>query len=488
MKAKALVIGNSKYSIKPLDNPVNDADDIGDILIRLGFETEKKLDVTSVEQDKIITDFATSLDEYDIGLFYFAGHGFQIENENYLGAIDTDFQDELHAKHSAFPINMLLSYFAKAKNNTNIIILDACREILDKKSWFRSVQSQGLAPIFAPKGTLIAYATSPGQTALDGTGNRNGIYTNALLQHITVENIPIEEMFKRVRNSVFAFSKGKQISWEHTSLTGTFFFNSGQLTHSKDIEYTTEAINDNLYKTNTITLIDSIIKDLKQYNWYVQNPAIEKIHLIDPNKEDKSKQFILGRNVLQSACGSSASALDFMNDLKNSINKFNVEENNHILNGIIYETFFNSYGSFRQDKLKDCYLDDIYELLENSKYSKSANFLSQVLLPYKDLIFYIPVLNKSGISLDLEFEKKSTDDIILKGIKYEGKEILIKQDIDNFWDVQDEITYKSIEYQYLQELISKEIKTPNNKLTLNTNIKIEPETIIKYPNYHSIMK
>lgn len=488
MKAKALVIGNAKYGIKPLDNAVNDAEDIAEVLIRLGFDTKKVIDATAIEQDKQITDFATNLDDYDIGLFYFAGHGFQINNENFLGAINTDFQDEDHAKYTSFPINMLLSYFNKAKNNTNIIILDACREILDKKAWSRSVQNEGLAPIFAPKGTLIAYATSPGQTASDGTGNRNGLYTNALLQHITVENIPVEEMFKRVRNSVYAFSKGNQISWEHTSLTGTFYFNSGQLTHSKDIEYSSEAINDNLYNENTNTLTDSIIKDLKQYNWYVQNPAIDKIHLIDPLNTDKNKLFILGRNILQSACGSSASAIEFMENLQNSIEKFNIENKNHILNGMIYETFFNSYGSFRQDKLKDCYLEEIYSLLENNDYLESSKFLSQILLPYKDLVFYIPSLNVNGISIDLQFSKNQENKKLeLKNMKYEGSEILVKKD-DMWGGTPEKIVYRSIEFQNLHKMISREIGVPENKLTLNSNMKIVADRIIDYPEYHSIMK
>lgn len=489
MRAKALIIGNANYSIKPLDNAINDADDIAEILTRLGFDTKKIIDATAVQQDKEITDFAKSLDEYEIGLFYFAGHGFQIDNENYLGAVDTDFQDEGHAKYSSFPLNMLLSYFDKANNQTNIIILDACREILDKKSWVRSVKNEGLAPIFAPKGTLIAYATSPGQTAYDGTGNRNGVYTNALLQNITVENIPIEEMFKRVRNSVFAFSKGKQTSWEHTSLTGTFYFNSGQLAHSLDIEYSDEAINDNLYVINTKTIVDSIIKDLKNYNWYVQNPAIDKVHLIDASKEDKNKLFLLGRNILQSACGSSASAIDFMEDLSNSISQFNFENKNHVLNGIIYETFFNSYGSYRQDKLKDCYIYKIYSLLENENYEQSSKFLSQILMPYKDLIFYIPSLHKNGISIDLQFSKnKENNKLELKSMTYEGNEILIKKEEDAIWGISDELTYKNIEYQNIRKLISLELKVPENKLTLNSNMKIIPERVVNYPNNHRIMK
>lgn len=489
MRAKALIIGNAKYSIKPLDNPINDATDIKEVLSRLGFDTELLIDAKATEQDKKITDYATNLDDYDIGLFYFSGHGFQLNNENYLGAIDTDFQDEIHAKHSSFPLNMLLSYLDKANNQTNIIILDACREILDKKSWFRSVRNEGLAPIFAPKGTLIAYATSPGQKALDGTGSRNGVYTNALLQHITVENIPIEEMFKRVRNSLYAFSKGKQTSWEHTSLTGTFYFNSGQLAYSSDIEYNEEAISDNLYATNTNSTIDSIIRDLKNHNWYIQNPAIDKIPLLAVKKQDKNKLFLLGRNILQAACGSSSSAMNFMSDLSRSISIFEIDNKNHVLNGIIYETYFNSYGSFRQDNLKDCYLKELYSLLDDDNYEQSIKFLSQILMPFRDYVFYIPDVNISGVSIDLQFDKtEKPEELILKSMTYEGNEILIKQDDHVAWSIPDEDSFREMNYQQLEDLILKSTYIPKTKLTLNSNLKINSNNKIYYPYNHIIMK
>ena len=256
-----------------------------------------------------------------------------------------------------------------------------------------------------------------------------------------------------------------------------------------DIEYSDEAINDNLYVINTKTIIDSIIKDLKNYNWYVQNPAIAKVHLIDASKEDKNKLFLLGRNILQSACGSSASAIDFMEDLSNSISQFNFENKNHVLNGIIYETFFNSYGSYRQDKLKDCYIYKIYSLLENENYEQSSKFLSQILMPYKDLIFYIPSLHKNGISIDLQFSKnKENNKLELKSMTYEGNEILIKKEEDAIWGISDELTYKNIEYQNIRKLISLELKVPENKLTLNSNMKIIPERVVNYPNNHRIMK
>ena len=487
MKIKSLIIGNANYPNSVLDNPENDATDIANTLSRLGIETSIVLNANTVTQDKNITDFAKSLDGYDIGIFYFAGHGFQLNNENYLAAIDTNFEDEEHAKHSAFPLNMLLSYFNKATNHTSIIILDACRELLNKQVWYRSVEDSGLAPIFAPKGTIIAYATSPGEKALDGTGKRNGVYTSALLQHIIAENIPIEEMFKRVRNTVFAVSKGKQTSWEHTSLTGTFCFNSGQLAQSMTLEYSSEVINDNLYEVNTKTLIDSIIKDLKSYNYYVQNPAIEKIHLIRADVEDKNKLFLLGRNILQTACGGSGAAVAIMENLFDKISAFMTGSKNHVLNGIIYETFFNSYGSFRQEEIKDCYLEKIYQIIDYEAYAESFSFLRTILLPYNDVIFYIPSASALGVALDLGFEKRE-DDIKLMSIKFEGNEVLIKEEFDDKWGIQDEISYRKLQYQYLKKLISKNIRTPEKLITISSNLELNAEQMVMYPNDYRIMK
>lgn len=487
MKAKALIIGNANYPNSILDNPQNDAIDISNTFKRLGFETIIVLNADKVTQDVSITDFAKSLDDYEIGVFYFAGHGFQIDNENYLAAVDTNFEDEAHAKHTAFPLNILLSYLNKAKNPTSIIILDACRELLNQRAWYRSVESTGLAPIFAPKGTLIAFATSPGEKALDGTGKRNGVYTSALLQHIVAENIPIEEMFKRVRNTVYAISKGKQTSWEHTSLTGTFCFNSGQLSHSLTIEYSSDVIKDSIYEINTNTLADSIVKDLKSYNYYIQNPAIEKLHLINSSTEDKNKLFLLGRNILQTACGGSSAAISIMDNLPVEIAKFMTGNKNHLLNGIIYETFFNSYGSFRQDEIKDKYLDIIYKTIEIKKYEESLRFLTTVLMPFNDIVFYIPSVSFIGLAFDLEFEKDETG-IILKSIKYEGNEVLIKQELDDYWGIPNEISYQKIQFQYLKKYIGKRILTPEKQITLSSNIELSEEQIILFPANHKIMK
>src|SRR5208283_746218 len=143
---------------------------------------------------------------------------------------------------------------------TNIIILDACRNNPYERAWHRASGVRGLAPIYAPKGTLIAFATSPGQVASDGRG-RNGAYTEALLRHIDTPDSSIEEMFKRVRNTLNAMTKQKQTSWEHTSLSGEFFFNLSLGTRID--EYSDSALRDGLFVLSKNKSSHKLIQGLK---------------------------------------------------------------------------------------------------------------------------------------------------------------------------------------------------------------------------------
>lgn len=119
----------------------------------------------------------------------------------------------------------VLAKMENAGTKTNIVILDACRDNPFERSWRRDAKGRGLAFMNAPSGSLIAYTTSPGSVAIDGLGGANGLYTTALLQHISIPNITLEEMFKKVRATVMRQSENRQTPWESTSLTGSFYFN-----------------------------------------------------------------------------------------------------------------------------------------------------------------------------------------------------------------------------------------------------------------------
>lgn len=211
----ALVIGNAAYK----ENPANDAEDIAAKLEACGFSVIKARDCSVAEMDRALKRFKRTLADNDVGVFFFAGHGMQIDGENYLAAVDTNTVGEDKAKYTALPLNRVIEVMGRAAISTSVI-LDACRDNPFERAWHRSAGARGLAPVYAPKGTLIAFATSPGQVADDGRG-RNGAYTAALLQHITTPDCSIENMFKRVRNTLSATTRRKQISWEHISLSGS---------------------------------------------------------------------------------------------------------------------------------------------------------------------------------------------------------------------------------------------------------------------------
>jgi TRAP transporter TAXI family solute receptor len=228
----AFVIGNGNYKYSPLLNPVNDAQDIAKILKKLKFNVEHLENASQRKMEDAIRQFEKKLKNGGVGLFYFAGHGLQVRGRNYLIPIAANIQEETDVKYEAVDAGRVLDAMYNAGNELNIVILDACRNNPYARS-FRS-SNIGLARMDAPKGTIVAYSTSPGSVAFDGSG-RNSPYTGALLNHIVTPRMSIEQVFKRTRFDVDKLTNGKQTPWESTSLTGDFSFNpSGEKIASFD--------------------------------------------------------------------------------------------------------------------------------------------------------------------------------------------------------------------------------------------------------------
>ena len=217
----ALVIGNANYSFSPLENPVNDAQDLAGALEKVGFQVQLHLNVTRREMLQAFREFGYQIRKGGVGLFYYAGHGIQVRGENYLVPVDANLQNEDEVEEYCLRVSAVLRKMETAGNGLNIIILDACRDNpFGKKA--RSL-GKGLAQMDAPTGSLLAYATAPGATAADGTG-RNGLYTSSLLKYIAIPGQRLEDLFINVRNDVRDASDGAQIPWESSSLTGAFYF------------------------------------------------------------------------------------------------------------------------------------------------------------------------------------------------------------------------------------------------------------------------
>jgi uncharacterized caspase-like protein len=219
---RALVIGNAAYPEQPLRNPLNDATDMAETLRRFGFVVTLLRDADKPTMERAVDAFTTGVPPGSVGLFFFSGHGAQIEGHNYLLPLGAAFREPSDVKYRAVAAEWILARMDDSGMAVKLLILDACRNNPFGRSWTRAL-TRGLVPIEAPQGSLIAYATSPGKTAEDGTG-RNSPYTAHLLREMPQPQRPIELMFKAVRVGVQAETKGQQTPWEASSLTGEFSF------------------------------------------------------------------------------------------------------------------------------------------------------------------------------------------------------------------------------------------------------------------------
>jgi len=239
-KRIALVIGNGNYLGSTLANPENDARAMRVALQNVGFTVLEYENLNQSQMKQAIDDFGLKLKDYDVGLFFYAGHGIQAKGYNYLIPVDAQLLSEAEVEYECVQADRILAKMEGTGTDVNIIILDACRNNPFERAWTRSTTGSGLAFMNAPKGTLIAYATSPGSTASDGSG-RNGLYTSAILQSITIPNITIIQMFQQVRSIVNKASNEQQTPWESTSLIGDFYFNDNKISYNKVI---TESVTD----------------------------------------------------------------------------------------------------------------------------------------------------------------------------------------------------------------------------------------------------
>jgi uncharacterized caspase-like protein len=224
----ALIIGNSAYRDAPLTNPANDAKAVGGLFAQAGFTVDSRLDTTRVDMMAAIERFgaAAKRPETKLVVFYYAGHGAQLDWRNYLLPVDAVVQKQEDMKQRCVDLSLLLSQFSAAKDKTFVVILDACRNNPFGTAY--RPEQKGLSQFDAPVGSLLAYATSPGNVASDGEG-QNGLYTENLVRELGKRGTRIEDALKRVRLNVRLASHGEQIPWETTSLEGDIFiFNEGQ--------------------------------------------------------------------------------------------------------------------------------------------------------------------------------------------------------------------------------------------------------------------
>ncbi len=221
-KKIALVIGNANYQHGgKLKNPVNDANLMAKTLQDKGFTVIKKTDASLAQMQMATVNFTKKIKDYDVALFYYAGHGVQVNGNNYLVPVDANLDDKEMVSYVTLNINDVNGAFNQNTDNINIMILDACRND-PFASWERGGE-RGFKKIDnSASGTIIAFATQPGATAADGDYG-NGLYTSKLVEQIKKPQ-DIENVFKQTRIAVNEASGGKQVPQEWSSLMGDFYF------------------------------------------------------------------------------------------------------------------------------------------------------------------------------------------------------------------------------------------------------------------------
>lgn len=227
--------------------------------------------------------------------------------------------------------------------------------------------------------------------------------------------------------------------------------------------------------TSSGTKAEAEIEKLKESNWYKQNPALQKLDRMSIHDMDKNVQFLFGRNLLQVADGDEFLANKIFEKLGTWLEDWMDGEENHVLNGILFEVFFNSEGKFRKEHFKSSKITEICKLEGNRLYGKSFDFIEKLLLPFKQFLFYIPSPHPKSLSIEALFESKSYDDDLegkrtiykLTSLQIKGLEILAI-DMENTW-----YPSSTMGVYELKQKLSYELCVPMNRIHLTSNVSID---------------
>lgn len=469
MKTIALIIGNNDYSgHSKLINAVNDANEIKETFEKLGFDIIHKTDCNTKDCSLLLEELEKQIGDYDSSIFYFAGHGFQFEGENYLTSIDSQIEtpNKHELERSSIRLTEIFDILKKANTKVNIVIIDACRKSFERGA------SNSFSNISVPKGTIIAFSTSPNEGSSDMGMDGHSIYTGALLKYLGREQLSVENLFKNVRKTVHNLTNGKQTTWEHTSLIGDFYFNTGQMVFSTTIPYEEAVVKDRNY-INKGDDVSKIVFDLKSSNWDLQNPAIDRLLGFPKANLDKNQQFIIGRNILQSS-NHAFNVTGFMENIETNILPYLTPEGeNHILNGILFEMYFDSNGDFRQGGFKKYNYEKVFQLRKNKKFKKSFDFIKNVLEPYKHLMFYIPNDENEIIDVDVfAILRKSKNEWTKEEEEYQ----VIQKIMVSSKDITNKISHYDLfggDIENLKTILSNSLFAPKELINIVENIELK---------------
>jgi Caspase domain/Putative peptidoglycan binding domain len=242
-KRVAFVVGNGAYrNVAPLPNPAIDAKSMASVLRNIGFDVVEGTNLTRDKMTEKLLDFGKKAEGADVALFFYAGHGIAINGTNYLLPVDADIKSEMDVKlGSAINIDVTLDQ-TMADAKVKLVFLDACRDNpfaarIKSNSATRSLSvQQGLAEMKSGEGTLIAFATGPGQAALDGQEGTNSPFTRALMANIASPGVEIQQAMTKVRAQVNEETNKGQLPWGHTNLIGSVYLNPVAATAGAPVE------------------------------------------------------------------------------------------------------------------------------------------------------------------------------------------------------------------------------------------------------------
>ena len=231
-KRVAFVVGNGAYrNVAPLPNPAVDARSMAKLLRNVGFDVVEGSNLTRDKMTEKLLEFGKKAEGADVALFFYAGHGIAVNGTNYLLPVDADLKSEMDVKlGAAINVDLTLEQ-TMADAKVKLVFLDACRDnpfaarIRSAKATRSVSVDSGLAEMKSGEGTLIAFATGPGQTALDGEAGTNSPFTRALLANIATPNVEIQQAMTKVRAQVNEETNKNQLPWGHTNLIGTVYLN-----------------------------------------------------------------------------------------------------------------------------------------------------------------------------------------------------------------------------------------------------------------------
>jgi formylglycine-generating enzyme required for sulfatase activity len=218
----ALVVGNKSYTLRPLTNPLNDADDMKAALEAVGFHVDILKDANKAQLETEIDSFTQSLQEGDIVFFYYSGHGIAIQNQNYLIPVDFTGANEASVRYNTTSADYVQQAIEDRRPQLTILVLDACRDNPFIRS--KGVAGGGLAPMREAKGTLIAFAAGPGEAAIDTADQRNSLYTKYLLGALQQPGLSVRDLFDQVAEQVHEASGEKILPSVNRQLVGDFVF------------------------------------------------------------------------------------------------------------------------------------------------------------------------------------------------------------------------------------------------------------------------